>query len=336
MNDRLGRFRQLAAHRTKTSVLLGLASAGIAVLLLTIPAPAQTATSSQTSSDPELQAARSLLADGQAAKAERGIRGYLLAHPTSADAHFLLGLVLFKETRAQESLAEYTEGAKYRKPSAYDLEIVSLDYVLLRDYMDADKWLSDSLALNPNNAQGWYYLGRTKYKENRFAEAVSAFEHCLEIDAHNVKAEDNLGLSYAGLGRNDEAIAAYRTAISWEAQEINKDPGPYLDFGSLLVDLDRAQEAVAYLRTAVEISSQDAKAHTELGKAYERLNQLREAREELEKAVLLTPQDAALHFLLGRVYRRLGLIEKAKSEFDRSASLNVSADEASKNSSHTQ
>jgi tetratricopeptide (TPR) repeat protein len=336
MNERVSIFRQWAKHRMRTRLLVCLASAGTAVLVLVTCARAQIASNSFDSSDTQLHTARSLLEYGHAREAESSVRQYLVSHSTSADAHFLLGLVLFKETRAKESLAEYSEGTRYRQPSAYELEIVALDYVLLADYMDADKWLTKSLASNPNNPQGWYYLGRTKYKENRFEEAVSAFEQCLRMDPQNVKAEDNRGLSYAGLGRNDEAMAAYRRAISWEGQQISKDPGPYLDFGSLLLDLDRAQEAVGYLRTAVRIGNADAKAHMELGKAYERLEQLSQAREELENAARLAPQDPALHFLLGRVYRKLGLMEKAKSEFERSSSLNVASAKATETPHRTE
>jgi Flp pilus assembly protein TadD len=50
-----------------------------------------------------------------------------------------------------------------------------------------------------------------------------------------VKAEDNLGLSYEALGRTEEAMAAYRTAISWDAGAKAKNSGPYTDLGTILV-----------------------------------------------------------------------------------------------------
>jgi len=255
-------------------------------------------------------------------QAEQVVRSYLRTHSTSADAHFLLGLILFKAVKAKESLAEYTEAAKYRDPSSYDLEIVGLDYVLLRDYMDADKWFSQSLEHTPKNPEGWYYLGRTKYNENRFEEAIRAFQECLKQEPGNVKAEDNLGLSYAGLGKSDDAIAAYQLAISGQAEKAVKDAGPFLDLGSLLLDQNRINEAIPYLVQAVQISAGDSRTHEELGKAYERSGRLQEAQGELEQAVKLSPQDSALHFLLGRVYQKQKLMDKAKSEFERSAKLN--------------
>jgi Flp pilus assembly protein TadD len=278
-----------------------------------------------------LSSAKDLVQHGKNEEAEQAIRKYLQTHPTSGNAHFLLGYILFKQTNAKESLAEYTEGAKYQVPGAVDLKVVALDYVLLGDYADADRWLTRSLQEAPQDSEAWYYLGRTKYNENRFEEAVSAFEQCLKRDPRNINAEDNLGLSYQGLGRTDEAIAAYRTAIEWQADSPVKNPGPIINLASFLVELNRPQEAIDYLRQAESISpgiyrreglqELQPRLHEQLGKAFSLLNQLPQAQAELEKAVQLSPQDARLHYLLGRIYRKQRLTEKAETEFERYVEL---------------
>ncbi len=268
-----------------------------------------------------LAEARALLGLGKLSDADRLLRQFLKTRPASAEAHFLLGYVLFKEQDATSSLAEYTEGAKYRTPTAADLEAVAGDYVLLKDYPDADKWFSKAVEWNPRDSLGWYYLGRTKYNENRFDEAVAAFERCLKLDPKNVKAEDNLGLSYEGLNRTGDAIAAYKIALAWQTDSPLKDPGPSLDLGSLLVDAGRAEEALPYLAEAARLSPQDYRVHRQLGKAYAHLERLEPARAELEKASQLAPQNAPVHFMLAQVYRKQGLMEKAKIENDRYSKL---------------
>jgi Flp pilus assembly protein TadD len=311
----------------------------------------------QPSLDPILAAAKSLADKGMSSEAERRVRQYLAVHPDSADAHFLLGLILFREIQAEArlesqlalqaqgptggvkvlgakspdakdreekakaSLAEFTAGAKYRAPTAPDLKVVAFDYVLLGDYLDADKWLTKMLEWAPNDSDGWYHLGRTKYSENRFAEAISAFQQCLKRDPKNVKAEDNLGLAFAGLGRNEEAAAAYQQAIAWQAQFIARNPGPYIDMGSLLIEENRSQDALLFLLQATEIARGDSRAHELLGKAYTRLEELPKAQAELEKAIELSPQTPNLHCMLAPVYRKQGLAEKAKIEFDRCAAM---------------
>jgi Flp pilus assembly protein TadD len=301
--------------------------------------------------DPQLAQAKELLTQGKIADADNLLRLYLTAHPDSADAHFLRGYLLFREvqassgmldstqhqlykeqgtatpgttpeeTAAKDSLNEFTEGAKHHVPSAFDLKIVALDYIVLGDYSDADKWLTRSLQRNLQDADGWYLMGRTKYSENRFDEAAQSFQQYLKFDPKNVKAEDNLGLCYAGLGQNDKAAAAYQNAIAWQAASPTKDPGPFLDFGVLLMDEDRTREAVTYLLQAVAIAPKESRHHEELGQAYFRLDALPKAQQELETAVSLSPQDARLHYLLGRIYNKEGQSDKAKAEFDRSESL---------------
>jgi Flp pilus assembly protein TadD len=318
--------------------------------------PADT-TASTANSDPLLVRAKSLTEQGRAAEAESLARQAIAKNPTSADAHFLLGYILFRKiqqhagpesgtpdaaasnriysekaiagseaafnnSNARASLAEYTEGAKFRKPSAYDLKIVALDYILLSDYSDADKWLTKMLEWTPQDPEGWYYLGRTKYNENRFEESIHAFERCLQLDPKNVKGEDNLGLAYAGLGRTDEAISAYTTAMEWQKDAPDKNPGPFIDLASLLLDQNRPTDAISYLHQAIAIAPRDSKAHELLGKAYSRLEQFPQAQAELESAVALAPNNPNLPCMLGPVYRKRGLTEKAKLELDRCAALN--------------
>jgi Flp pilus assembly protein TadD len=306
-------------------------------------------TATSGSADALLAEAHAVLEKGNINEADRLIRQYLQTHLDSADGHFLLGHILFREIqsearletqlegvqilgagasptkhgeeKARASLAEFTAGAKLHDPIAADLKVVAFDYILLGDYLDADKWLTKMLQWTPNDAEGWYYLGRTKYNENRFAEAVDAFQHCLKLDPRNLKAEDNLGLSYAGLGRREEAAAAYQRAIDWQSGTALKNPGPYIDFGDLLLDENRNEEAVSYLLQAVGIAPRESRTHELLGKAYTRLDQLPKALAELEKAVELSPQSANLHCMLAPIYRKQGIVEKANFEYERCTAL---------------
>lgn len=289
------------------------------------------APSRQSDAQPEAPAANDfglrqclgLVKNREYASASQRIQEFLKAHPDSADGHFLLGYVLYREQKPRESLAEYTQGARFRKPNADDLAIVAMDYILLRDYADADKWLTQATTWSPQDELYWYYLGRTKYAENHFDEAIADFRHCLTLTPHDVRAEYNLGLAYAGLGRSADAIAAYRTAIDWQQHSAHPDPQPYLDLGILLLDQSQPRQAQPWLEKAAALAPYNPRAHEELGKAYEQIQNLPAASRELDAAIALAPNIPSLHFELGRIDQRLGLVAKAKEEFARCAALNA-------------
>lgn len=299
-------------------------------------------------SDPALTDAESLVQRGLLKEAETHTRQYLAAHPESADAHFLLGYILFdqihqeylaeerkegagfryndtvgrtlaqmRDAKARESLAEFSAGARYHPASAFDLKIVALDYLLLKDEPAAEKWLTASVKLNPRDAQAWFYLGRTQYSETKYAAAIEAFEQCLKLEPRNVAAEYNVGLSYEGLNQKPDAIQAYQNAIAWQAQSPSKSPEPLMDLARLYLNQNQPEKAVPYLVQAVAAFPQAALAHEELGRAYATLNKLPEAQKELEKAVELSPQKASLRCVLGQVYQREKMPARAKIEFDR-------------------
>jgi tetratricopeptide (TPR) repeat protein len=276
----------------------------------------------QPSGDP-LEAARASANKGMLKEAEAETRNYLKAHNDSAQGHFLLGYILFREQKARQSLAEMTEGAKYQKPGAADLRVVGVDYVLLADYGDADKWFTKATQWDPENVLGWYYLGRTKYNENRFEEAVSAFEQCLKLAPRHVRAEDNLGLSLQGLGRMDQARTAFLNAIAWQADSPQKDPWPYMDLGSFFLENNQPAQAIPHLEEAAKLVPSSPKAHQQLGKAYLALHQLDKAQAELETAVKLEPENARSQYVLGQLYEKQGQTQKAKDELARYTQLNA-------------
>jgi tetratricopeptide (TPR) repeat protein len=268
----------------------------------------------QQSVDPLAQA-RALLSAGKLGESESALRAYLETNPASADAHFLLGYVLFRDQKADESLVEFTAGAKYSHPKADDLKVVASDYVILGDFADADKWFSEVVKEAPDDADAWYLLGRTKYNENSFAEAISSFERALALHPKLVEAENNIGLSWRELNNYEKAQAAFQAAMSWQGDSPT-DAQPFLNQGTLLADRHEYEKALPYLTKAANMSPDNPTAHEELGKVYAGQNDLRKAQLELERAVALAPKTSSLHYKLGQIYRKEGLRDRSQQEFE--------------------
>lgn len=268
-----------------------------------------------------LDQARTLMKDGKLTQAEAAANQYLEQNPSSADAHFLLGDLFFLEKKPRESLAEFTAGAKFRRPGATELRTIASDYVLLGDFADADKWFTEATMEAPDDVEAWYLLGRTKYNENRFEEAIASFERVLAFRPEDVQAEDNLGLAQQGLGHTDLAKTAFQTAIEWQ-KGAPGDAQPFLNLGMLLTDHGDAAAGVQQLKTAVQIAPDNPKAREQLGRALQAKGDLEGAQAQLESAIRLAPDAAALHFRLGQIYHQRGLNLRAQQEFAVCARLN--------------
>jgi Flp pilus assembly protein TadD len=275
---------------------------------------------SQSTADP-LAEARDLITAGRFARSEAWLHTYLSTHSASADAHFLLGYVLFREEKARESLAEFTAGAAVRRPKADEFKTIASDYVLLGAYSDADKWFTEVTSETPNDAETWYLLGRTKYNEGRYEECVVSFEHALALRPKDAKSENNLGLCHRELTQLKEAKTAFETAIEWQGQTPT-DAQPFLNLGTLEADAGDWENAIGHLATAAALSPGNPKIHEQLGAAYQEHGDMSKAEAELTQAITLAPNSSGAHFKLAGLYRKEGKRDLAKREFDICARLN--------------
>lgn len=267
----------------------------------------------QAPSDP-LADARQMLKSGKVAESEADLHNFLSTHPSDPDAHFLLGYVLFREQKARESLAEFTAGAKFRRPNADDLRIVASDYILLDDFADADKWFSEVVTETPNDPNANYLLGRTKFNENDFPAAIASFERALALRPRFVEAENNIGLAWRELNDFEKARAAFQTAIDWQG-DTPVDAQPFLNLGTLLADRGDLAAAIPYLQKAAALSPGNPTVHEELSHVYAADENLPKAQSELERAISLAPEISSLHFKLGQIYRKEGMKDRAQQEF---------------------
>ncbi len=282
---------------------------------------AEAEAASPGTTDALLYRAKSLVHLEDFSGAETALRSYLSSHSGSADALYMLGFVLNRENRPAQSLAAYTRAAAITNPTADDLKIVGLDYVLLNDYPDAIKWLEKAVSMDSRNVDARYYLGRTYYTVARLDEAQKAFQAVLELDPRNVRAENNLGLIYESSDEPVAAIEAYRKAIAWQQDSLQPSEQPYVNLGNISMEQGQIKEAKAPLEKAVALAPNNAYCRLTLGVYYRKIGRLGDAQHELERATQLDPDNAVVHYQLGRVYKELHAMDRAQAEFDRTAEI---------------
>ncbi|MDR3737982.1 MAG: tetratricopeptide repeat protein [Terracidiphilus sp.] len=272
------------------------------------------ANQSAASGDNPLEQARRVLATPQWKDAEAIIRGYLKQNPDSADAHALMGLILYRLHQPRASMAELVAASETGDLSAFDLRIFAMDCAAIPDFPEAEKWLVRSIVKDDRDAATWEALGHVRFAQQHYQDAIDALEHALALAPHSVSAETLIGLSNERLAHLDSAQAAYRQAIEWQAGSRDRDPVPLVGIGRVLLANNQPEDAITWLQRAAASPQASAEAHELLGLAYQKTGRTAEAVKALQTAIQLEPADARLHLMLARAYRAAGEKEKADHE----------------------
>ncbi len=130
-----------------------------------------------------------------------------------------------------------------------------------------------------------------------------------------------LGASLARSGRLDEAIAAFREALSIEPRYTTA----YYNLGLSLLEKQEPREAAEALETAVSLSPENALAQRALGIALRQTGENEEAARALRRAVALDSEDVLSLLHLGRLLRERGELEEAASALQSATTLKPEA-----------
>ncbi|MDC1119673.1 tetratricopeptide repeat protein [Gammaproteobacteria bacterium] len=91
--------------------------------------------------------------------------------------------------------------------------------------------------------------------------------------------------------------------------------------GAVLGATGKNSEAVDANQTAVALSPQDAKAHSNLGSTLKKLGKLNEAEASYRQAIALKPDFAEAHSNLGAMLQGLGGLEEAEASYKQAIAL---------------
>ncbi len=265
--------------------------------------------------------AKSFLNSGHPAEAVTAGLVYLATKPKSAEGMYVVARACASERKARESLHWFTEAAALDPPTAEDLRLVGLDYVLLEDDADAIHWLERAVVLDPKYGEAWYDLGRAQMTHGDAGAAEVSLRTALRLMPRSVKAENNLGVNYEAQNKPREALAAYRLAAEWQEGASQQSEQPLLNLGTLLITQQRGAEAVAPLQKAEAIAPGNVKVHEQLARALEQAGDRDQALREMAEAVRLDGGSARLHYELGQMYKRAGRRAESQEELRISGKL---------------
>jgi len=192
--------------------------------------------------------------------------------------------------------------------------LLALSYIAIGRKSLASQELESLQQSYPANAVYPYWLSRLAYRQLDLQRAVTNAQTAVRLDPKFMKAYDQLGLCYAGLNQNDEAVQAFTEAIRLNGAQALHSPWPSMNLGTLFMRLERLDEAESHLRDSLSIDSRFPTAHLRLGQVLEKKERLDDAVAELGEAARLDPTYPEPHYALARIYRKRHKQEKAETE----------------------
>lgn len=170
----------------------------------------------------------------------------ILEHdPNSSAAHVLMAEALDGLGRTSDAVAEFQAAinAAPREPNLH----FGLGYLhwKLKQYDAAETDFKNELAIDPENAQALAYLGDVAFKKDDRDAALPLLQKALQT-------------------RHDLRLA-------------------YVDFGAILVEQGKNQEAVVALKRAIALDPAQPDAHYRLGRAYQALGDRAAAQKEFAR-----------------------------------------------------
>jgi tetratricopeptide (TPR) repeat protein len=154
-----------------------------------------------------------LISSGEYAEAEAALIRALELSPGEPQAESLLGWAMMLNEKYDEALLAFQK-VLMREP-ANALARVNLGYVCLRKGLhgEAVEHLSRAIRLDKDKRANMYanfYLGLVYVERERFDEAQAFFKRALALGPNLLQAQFELGHAYWRVGRQDDALAAWR------------------------------------------------------------------------------------------------------------------------------
>lgn len=150
-----------------------------------------------------------------------------------------------------------------------------------------------------------------RLKAGRLKEAVSMLESLTKDRQAGSSVFYNLGIAYAELGQNDEAVIRLRKVLQQDEGHVHA----WVGLANALQALGREEPALEAFHRAVALNPQDGYARRNLGGALLLKGDTKEALEHLDAAYELLPGDERTLYGLALALKGCGQLKQADERF---------------------
>ena len=218
---------------------------------------------------------------------------------------------------AQRSCAEMIE----RKPQFADAHhLLGLVYNKCGDDAKAIEHLETARRMAPAKVSVYGNLGKTFAGMGRFEEAKKSYLRAIELKPDSAELCNDLGGVLSRLKENSEALKAYR-----EALKLRPNFAPALNnIGVIYLDEGEYENAIGEFEKALEIDSRYFHARLNIGDALMKWGKLDEAIVSYREAARIHPEEAETYNKIGHVYLEKGDLSEAGAAYQEAVKMDSS------------
>ncbi|BBD54337.1 glycoside hydrolase family 99-like domain-containing protein [Planktothrix agardhii] len=166
-------------------------------------------------------------------------------------------------------------------------------------------------------AEPSYRLAQALVKQEKWQEAIAAYQQALIITPNWVEVQRELGDLFLKLERWDEAVQVYETAIGLRSEGAEV----YHNLGDALLKLQRWEDAIAAYEKAIELNPEFSWSYNNLGDGLRELQRWDKAAQAYQKAIELKSDFALSHHNLGDVLVKKEDWENAIAAYQKAVDL---------------
>lgn len=178
-----------------------------------------------------------------------------------ADAFRELGLTYLHEGNTPDALRMLMEARELNPKNAHIHHELGLAYFSREMHAEAEACFIEAIRLQPDLSEARMNLGTLYIATGRFEEAAVLLEQVATDPLYHrpYRAFNNLGIVYSELGRNEDAITAYR-------QSLKLAPGfcqAHFNLAAVLQDEGRYPQADKHIQEAANRCPEDGRFQLE-------------------------------------------------------------------------
>jgi tetratricopeptide (TPR) repeat protein len=248
-------------------------------------------------------------------------RLHLSARLSSNDDHvnYVLGRLYQDLNQFDQAMLYYDkigeESLWYQPALLFKARYMSFDG---QDQEEALKLFIGLTEANPNSDMIWQEYADAARRRGDYQGALEAYEKAISLNPTKSRVHFLKAIVLDRLGQKEPTEAALRQSIALNPQDaivLN-----YLGYWLLEEDGD-PEEALGFIRKAIEKQPQNGAFLDSLGWGHYRLGQYKRSVLYLERAVALEPQDPLITDHLGDAYAKMGRIREAQYQWERALSF---------------